>query len=75
MEEIGGIIWFLAVIVVPLGLGVLIAYEIVRRRRLRPSERAAGDAATRDMYEHESEEPAGTGPGARRLEDNPPPFR
>lgn len=70
MEEIGGIIWFLAVIVVPLALGVLIAYEIVRRRRLRRSEREASDAATRDMYEHESEEPAKTetGPGPRRVE-------
>lgn len=70
MEEVGGIIWFLATIVVPLALGVLIAYEIVRRRRLRRSEREASAAATRDMYEHESEEPAETEPepGPRRVE-------
>ena len=66
MEEVGGIIWFLAIIVVPLALGALIAYEIVRRRRLRGSEKAASADATRDMYEHESEEPAETGVGAGR---------
>jgi hypothetical protein len=70
MEEIGGIIWFLAVVVVPLALGVLIAYEIVRRRRLRRSEEEASAAATRDMYEHETEEPAGAAPrpAPRRVE-------
>jgi flagellar biosynthesis/type III secretory pathway M-ring protein FliF/YscJ len=66
MEEVGGIIWFLATIVVPLALGVLIAYEIVRRRRLRRSEEAESAAATRDMYEHESEGPAETEPGSAR---------
>ncbi|HEX2256903.1 MAG TPA: hypothetical protein VHG92_09460 [Afifellaceae bacterium] len=71
MEAFGGIIWFLVTIVVPLAISVLIAYEILRRRRLRRSDIDAGDAATRDMYRHESEEPA----HAERLEDNPPPFR
>lgn len=72
MEAFGGIIWVLATVIVPLALGALIAYEILRRRRLRRSEREASAAATRDMYEHETEEPAEAG---RRLEDNPPPFR
>lgn len=66
MEEVGGIIWFLATIVVPLALGLLIAYEIVRRRRLRRSEKEASAAATRDMYEHESDEPAETERGSVR---------
>lgn len=71
MEELGGIIWLLATIVVPLALGALIAYEILRRRRLRSSEREASAAATHDMYEHETEESGSD----RRLEENPPPFR
>jgi flagellar biosynthesis/type III secretory pathway M-ring protein FliF/YscJ len=66
MEEVGGIIWFLATIVVPLALGLLIAYEIVRRRRLRRSEKEASAAATREMYEHESDEPAETERGSVR---------
>jgi len=71
MEELGGIIWILATVIVPLALGVLIAYEMVRRRRLRRSEREASAAATHDMYEHETEESEAD----RRLEENPPPFR
>jgi flagellar biosynthesis/type III secretory pathway M-ring protein FliF/YscJ len=71
MEALGGIIWFLVTIVVPLAIGALIAYELIRRRRLRRDEREAGAAATRDMYRHETEEPA----HPERLEDNPPPFR
>jgi hypothetical protein len=71
MEALGGIIWFLVTIIVPLAIGALIAYEILRRRKLRRSEREAGDAATRDMYQHETEEAA----HSERLEDNPPPFR
>ena len=67
MEEVGGIIWFLAIIVVPLALGALIAYEIVRRRRLRRSEEAASATATRDMYEHETDAPP-TDAGTRRVE-------
>lgn len=43
--------WALAVIGGPLLLGILIAFALLRRRRLTPGERQAQHRAVRDHYD------------------------
>jgi hypothetical protein len=44
--------WALAVIGGPLLLGIVIAFALLRRRRLTPAERRAQHRAIQDQYDH-----------------------
>lgn len=57
MQDGGGALWLILTVGGVILLGLVLAYTTMRNRKIRPTEHAATEAATADLYKAAAAEP------------------